>query len=83
MTDNATVTTDGVSIYEHDIYYYADDYIERELDGDKEAVTDSFVDMIFYISDRINKPDNADIELLDSIFNIYIRLCAKYKVLPT
>ncbi len=83
MTDNAIITADGASIYEHDIYYYADDYIEHELDGDKDAVSDSFVSMIFYISDRITKPDNGDIELLDSIFSIYIRLCAKYKVLPT
>lgn len=83
MTDNEVTTADGASLYLHDIYYYADEYINKELDGDKESVTDSFVDMIFYISDRINKPSNDDIELLDSIFNIYIRLCAKYKVLPT
>lgn len=83
MTDNTIKTSDGAEMYLHDIYYYADEYIERELEGDKESVTDSFVDMILYISDRITKPGTEDIELLDSIFNIYIRLCTKYKVLPT
>ena len=39
--------------------------------------------MILYISDNITKPDNNDINLLDNIFNIYIRLCVKYNMLPT
>ena len=39
--------------------------------------------MILYIADNIEKPDNNDIELLDNIFNIYIRLCVKYNMLPT
>lgn len=83
VTDNTVKTADGAILYLHDIYYYSDEYIEQELDGDKEGVTDVFVDMILYISDRIPKPSNDDIELLDNIFNIYIRLCSKYKVLPT
>lgn len=83
MTDNAIKTADGVEIYHHDIYYYADQYIQNELDGDIESVSDSFPAMILYISDNIPKPSNDDIELLDNIFNIYIRLCCKYKVLPT
>lgn len=49
----------------------------------KAVIADSFVDMIFYIADRIPKPSNDDIELLDSIFNIYVRICTKYNVLPT
>lgn len=83
MTDNTVKTADGVEMYLHDIYYYADEYIERELDGDIDSVSDSFPALILYIADNISKPDNADIGLLDSIFNIYIRLCSKYKVLPT
>jgi len=39
--------------------------------------------MIFYIADRIPKPSNDDIELLDNIFNIFVRICSKYNVLPT
>lgn len=83
MTGNAVKTADGVEIYQHDIYYYADEYIQGELDGDTESVQDSFPAMILYIADNIPKPSNDDIELLDNIFNIYIRLCCKYKVLPT
>lgn len=83
MTDNIVKTAGGAEIYQHDIYYYADEYIQSELDGDTESVSDSFPAMILYIADNITKPSNDDIELLDSIFNIYIRLCCKYKVLPT
>ena len=49
----------------------------------KKEVSDSFVDMIFYIADHIQKPSNDDIELLDKMFNTYVRLCSKYHVLPT
>lgn len=80
---NAVRTAEGIELYTHDIYRLADEYIGQELDGDKDAVADSFVDMILYIADRIPKPSHDDIELLDSIFGVYIRLCAKYKVLPT
>lgn len=82
MTDN-TVNVNGAEIYTHRIFEIVDEYIGQELGGDKEKVKESFVDMIFYISDRIPKPSNDDIELLDGIFEIYVRLCAKYKVLPT
>lgn len=82
MTDN-TVNSNGTEVYLHDIYRYADEYIAQELNGDKDSVSESFVDMVFFIADRIPKPDNADIELLDNIFNIYVRLCSKYKILPT
>lgn len=88
MKDN-TINVNGTDVYLHDIYYYADEYIKKELDIDiitddnRQSITDSFTDMIFYISDRITKPSNDNIELLDNIFNIYIRLCAKYRVLPT
>lgn len=39
--------------------------------------------MIFYIADRIPRPGTEDIDLLDDIFSVYIRLCSRYKVLPT
>lgn len=82
MTDN-TVNVNGAEIYTHRIFEIVDEYIGQELGGDKEKVKESFVDMIFYISDRIPKPSNDDIELLDGIFDIYVRLCARYGVLPT
>ena len=82
MTYN-TENVNGVEIYLHDIYYFTDEFIEQELGGNKDGVHDCFPQLLLYISDRIQKPDNADIELLDAIFNIYIRLCTKYRVLPT
>ena len=89
MKDNTITTSNGIEVYKHDINYYADEYIHSELDIDhvdqdnKQIVKDSFVDMLFYISDRIEKPDNADIKALDYIFSVYVRLCSKYGINPT
>ena len=90
---NTTVTEQGIEVYENDIYRLVDEYINtvlqvtpEEFGTQKEykaTVADSFVDMIFYIADRIPKPSNDDIELLDNIFNIFVRICSKYNVLPT
>ena len=85
---NNTVTADnGVEVYANNILTYADQFIEQELDEEQRKNiynnSSTFMAMILYISDNIDKPDNDDIELLDSIFNIYIRLCAKYNMLPT
>lgn len=90
---NTIVTEQGIEVYENDIYRLVDEYINavlqvtpEEFDTQKEykaVVADSFVDMIFYIADRIPKPSNDDIELLDNIFNIFVRICSKYNVLPT
>ena len=90
---NTTVTEQGIEVYENDIYRLVDEYINtvlqvspEEFDTQKEykvVVADSFVDMIFYIADRIPKPSNDDIELLDNIFNIFVRVRSKYNVLPT
>ena len=90
---NTTVTEQGIEVYENDIYRLVDEYINtvlqvtpEEFDTQKEykaVVADSFVDMIFYIADRIPKPGTEDIELLDNIFSVYVRICTKYGVLPT
>lgn len=88
MKDN-TVNVNGIDVYLHDIYYYADEYITNELELSKDddnyiqTVADNFVGMILYIHDNIQRPSNDDIELLDDIFNIYTRLCSRYRVLPT
>lgn len=83
VKDNVVKSEIGIEVYQNDIYRLVDEYIDIELDGDSESVADNFVSMIFYIADNIQKPSNDDIELLDDIFNIYVRICAKYKVLPT
>lgn len=83
MKDNAVKSEVGIEVYQNDIYRLVDEYIDTELDGDTESVTDNFVSMIFYIADNIQKPSNDNIKLLDNLFNVYVRICAKYKVLPT
>ena len=88
MKDN-TVNVQDVDIYLDNINIYADEYINTVLcispdnENYKKEVSDSFVDMIFYIADHIQKPSNDNIELLDKMFNTYVRLCSKYHVLPT
>lgn len=89
MKDNTVTTVDGIEVYKDKINYYADEYIHNELEIDhvdidnKQIVKDNFIDMLFYICDHIEKPDNADIKALDNIFSVYVRLCSKYGINPT
>ena len=90
---NTVVVDQTIEVYENGIYRLVDEYIETVLqvspedyDTPKEykaAVADAFVDMIFYIADRIPKPSNDNIELLDDIFDVFVRVCTRYNVLPT
>ena len=71
-------------VYTHDILYFFDEYLEsNELDIKKDNLKDIFPDIMFYIHDRIKPINNDDIDTLDHIFNIYLRLCSKCNVLPT
>lgn len=84
MVDNVEITADGkIEVYLHRVFELADEYIEKQLDGDKEQVKDYFPDMLMYIADGIEKPPNEDIKLLDKLFSIYVKLCTKNKQLPT
>lgn len=89
MKDNTVTTENGIEVYKDKINYYADKYIHNELEIDhvdidnKQIIKDNFVDMLFYICDHIEKPDNADIKALDNIFSVYVRLCSKYGINPT
>ena len=87
MKNNAVVANNGTEIYMNRIQELADEYTNRELDDKhrEDIYTSSsiFMSMILYISDNIDKPDNNNIDLLNDIFNIYIRLCVKYNMLPT
>ena len=47
MTDNV-INVNGAEVYQHRIYELADEFIQRELDGDKEKVRGYFASMIFY-----------------------------------
>lgn len=84
MKGNTVKTCDGIEVYTHEIYRLSDEYINTELNNPEDIYDVSvFTGMILYISDNISKPSNDDIQLLDDIFNIYIRLCCKYRILPT
>lgn len=83
---NNTTNINNIEIYESDIYKYADEY--NMLIKDLSTVNDkylnkSFISMILYIHDRIGNIDINNIDLLDNIFNIFIRLCFKYNIIPT
>ena len=87
MADNTVKAADGEQVYTSRILELADEFLETELDEERRKDiynnSSAFMAMILYISDNIPKPDNNDIKLLDNIFNIYIRLCVKYNMLPT
>lgn len=87
MKDNTVIASNGSEIYLNNIQAYADEFVSCELDEEARKAMhnnpNTFMAMILYIADNITKPDNNDIELLDNIFNIYIRLCVKYNMLPT
>lgn len=84
MKDNTITTVDGVEVYTSQISEIADRYIS-DLE-DKESIYDYtvFTDMLLSISDNMTPLNNYnDITVLDNLFNIYKRLCSKYRVLPT
>ena len=86
MGNNTVRAYDGSEIYTSRIMQLADEFVDgldEERQKDIYNNSNTFMAMILYISDNIDKPDNNDIELLDNIFNIYIRLCTKYNMLPT
>lgn len=84
MKDNTVTTVDGVEVYTSQITEIADRYIS-DLE-DKESIYDYtvFTDMLLSISDNMTPLNNYnDITVLDNLFNVYKRLCSKYRVLPT
>lgn len=86
VRDN-TVNIQGIEVYETNIQYFADEYINTELSKPDDIYNSSlFTGMVKYIHKHVfkgNKPDTANIELLDSIWEVYTSLCYKYKKRPT
>lgn len=80
---NTEIVNNGVEVYTHQLLALADEYIQERLKGKEEDIQKNFRDMIFFMADRIEKPDNSEIELLDSLFEAYTRVCARYGKLPT
>lgn len=84
MKDNTVTTVDGVEVYTSQITEIADRYIANLEDIDSIYNYEVFTDLLLYISDNMTPLNNYnDITVLDNLFNIYKRLCSKYRVLPT
>ena len=84
MKDNTVTTVDGVEVYTSQITEIADRYIADLEDIDSIYTYEVFTDLLLYISDNMAPLNNYnDIMVLDNLFNIYKRLCSKYRVLPT
>lgn len=84
MKDNTVTTVDGVEVYTSQIAEIVDRYIADLEDIDSIYTYEVFTDLLLYISDNMTPLNNYnDITVLDNLFNIYKRLCSKYRVLPT
>lgn len=84
MKDNTVTTVDGIEVYTSQITEIADRYIADLEDVDSIYTYEVFTDLLLYISDNMAPLNNYDdITVLDNLFNIYKRLCSKYRVLPT
>lgn len=84
MKDNTVTTVDGVEVYTNQITEIADRYMADLEDIDSIYTYEVFTDLLLYISDNMTPLNNYDdIRVLDNLFNIYKRLCSKYRVLPT
>lgn len=84
MKDNTVTTVDGVEVYTSQIAEIADRYIADLENIDSIYTYEVFTDLLLYISDNMTPLNNYnDITVLDNLFNIYKRLCSKYRVLPT
>ena len=96
---NAIKAENGTEVYEHDIKYYADEYISQ-LPEKEDSINNNpslFTGMIKYIYKHLFKPgkkdkvkynantnlDTGDIELLNNIWEVYTELCYKYNKRPT
>lgn len=84
MKDNTVTTENGIEVYTSQITEIADRYIADLEDIDSIYTYEVFTDLLLYISDNMTPLNNYnDINVLDNLFNIYKRLCSKYRVLPT
>lgn len=87
MRDNTERTQGGQEIYTHKIKSLADEYINN-LDNPEDINNNNtlFNGMVKYINlnyFKHNPIDYADIEYIDSIWDIYTGLCYKYNKYPT
>ena len=76
-----------IEVYENDIYIYVEEYLDTLKDRDDIYNNGSlFTGMIKYVHKHVfknNKPSYDNIELLDSIWDVYTTLCYQYGKRPT
>ena len=82
MNKNTVTASNGTEIYLDKIYELADEFVENEYVGEEKNIAQSAAAMMLFISDRMEKPEH-DIDLLDRIFGVFVRVCCKYGILPT
>ena len=87
MIDNAVRTCDGAEVYENNIKFFADEYV-NDLYNPEERYkphNNMFTGMIKYISKQIkfDRSILADINILNDIWEIYTELVYKYNQKPT
>lgn len=80
---NAEIVNNGVEVYMNRLFELTDLYIDEKLQGDEEKLIKRFRELLFFIADRIERPDNGNIDGLDNLFDAYVRLCCRYDKLPT
>lgn len=80
---NTEIASNKMEVYTNKLFELADQYINEVLEGDGEKIGKRFRELLFYIADRFQRPDNDDIDGLDNLFDAYVRLCVRYNKLPT
>lgn len=80
---NTEIANNRMEVYTNKLFELTDQYINEVLDGNEERLAKRFRELLFYLADRIEKPDNDDIDALDNLFDAYVRLCVRYNKLPT
>lgn len=88
MNPNTDRASNGAEVYRHEIHRLADEYVSTLEDPGAiyNPQTSFFNGMIKYINNnyfKYNPVDYADIEYIDSIWDIYTSLCYKYNKYPT
>ena len=87
MKDNTIQTQDNIDVYENNIKYFADEYVNSLYNPEEiyKPHNNMFTGMIKYISKQIkfDRSILADINILNDIWEIYTELVYKYNQKPT
>lgn len=80
MTDR---TESGIEFYSHRYMELADQWLEeRQVDLSNFRKT-QFMDLIYYIHDRMEKVTTNELDKLNNMFDAYVRLCGRFEIIPS